>query len=210
MKVIVVPGSAQTSRSAIRTLLDDSLAPSVVGVHRNLDKAPAEFKEPSRLEAAQGDISDRVSLDFSGCDAVITMTPPRFDGSDFVAFGKQIASNVKQAVKRSGSVKRVVYVSCQGAQYSEGVGEVRTNHNCERILEGLDCDVVLVRNYYFMENWSSALETIRADPLHFYSTLAPLDYSLPMARQNIQIQTLHVHVRHVAGLCSRHQQMLRP
>ncbi|KAH8743997.1 hypothetical protein F5883DRAFT_662447, partial [Diaporthe sp. PMI_573] len=151
MKVIVVPGSAQTSRSAIHTLLNDPLAPAVVGVYRNLNKIPAEFKDHPRFEAVHGDVSDGASLDFSGCDAVITMTPPKLDGSEFIAFGKQMANNVKKAVERLGSVKRVVYVSSQGAQYSEGVGEVRTNHNCERILEGLNCDVVLVRNCFFME-----------------------------------------------------------
>lgn len=59
---------------------------------------------------------------------------------------------------------------------------MRTNHNCERILESLPCDVVLVRNSYFMENWSSALETINSDQPYFYSTVAPLDYNLPMVR----------------------------
>ena len=59
---------------------------------------------------------------------------------------------------------------------------MRTNHNCEKILKSVACDVVLLRNCYFMENWSSALETIKSDPPYFYSTVAPLDYSLPMVR----------------------------
>ena len=59
---------------------------------------------------------------------------------------------------------------------------MRTNHNCEKILKSVACDVVLLRNCYFLENWSSALETIKSDPPYFYSTVAPLDYSLPMVR----------------------------
>ncbi|KAK2669069.1 hypothetical protein RAB80_014595 [Fusarium oxysporum f. sp. vasinfectum] len=49
-----------------------------------------------------------------------------------------------------------------------------------KIFETLACEVVFVRNCYFMENWSSALDTINSDNPYFYSTIAPLDYSLPM------------------------------
>lgn len=121
MKVVVVPASAQTSQWAIQALLDDSSGPSVIGVYRNVDKAPANFKNHPNFEAVQGDVSDGSTLDFSGCDAIITLTPPKLDGSDFIAFGKNVATNVGQAVTKSGSVKRLVYVSSQGAQYAEGV-----------------------------------------------------------------------------------------
>ncbi|KAJ3547917.1 hypothetical protein NM208_g1267 [Fusarium decemcellulare] len=107
------------------------------------------------------------------------MTSPKLDGSDFIAFGKDVANNVREVVEKSASVKRVVYVSSQGARYAEGVGKVRTNYNCERILESLACDVIFVRNCFFMENWSSAIETIKSENPYFYSTIAPLDYSLP-------------------------------
>ncbi len=53
---------------------------------------------------------------------------------------------------------------------------------CEQLLEGITSEVVFIRNGYFMENWSSALETINSDQPYFYSTVAPLDYNLPMVR----------------------------
>ncbi len=124
MKVIVVPGSAQTSRSAIRTLLDAPSAPSVIGVYRNMSKVPDEFKNHPKFQPVPGDVSDGSTLDFSGCDAVITMTPPKLDGSDFIAFGKAVANNVRRAVERSGSVKRVVYVSSQRTNTS-GDGQIQ-------------------------------------------------------------------------------------
>lgn len=86
-----------------------------------MSKVPDEFKNHPKFQPVPGDVSDGSTLDFSGCDAVITMTPPKLDGSDFIAFGKAVANNVRRAVERSGSVKRVVYVSSQGAQYPEGV-----------------------------------------------------------------------------------------
>ncbi|KAG7405765.1 hypothetical protein Forpi1262_v018347 [Fusarium oxysporum f. sp. raphani] len=121
MKVVVVPASAQTSQWAIQTLLDDSSVPSVIGVYRDVGKVPAGFRNHQIFQAVQGDVSDGSTLDFSGCDAVITLTPPKLDGSDFIAFGKNMATNVRQAVAKSRSVKRPVYVSSQGAQYAEGV-----------------------------------------------------------------------------------------
>ncbi|KAJ3547262.1 hypothetical protein NM208_g1609 [Fusarium decemcellulare] len=178
MQITVAPASAQTSRAAVRALLDDSSAPTVIGIYRNLERVPAEFQNHPNFKAVKGDLTDGSSLDFAGSDAVITMTPPKYDGSDYIAIAKAIATNVRQAVDKLTTVKRLVYVSSMGAQYAEGV--VRTNHHSERILEGSDADVVLVRNCYFMENWMSALETIKADPPHFYSTIAPLDYALPM------------------------------
>ena len=121
MKVIVAPASAKTTRSAIQTLLDAPSAPTVIGVYRDLAKVPIEFKDHPNFKSVLGDVSDGSTLDFGGCDAVITMTPPKLDGSDYIAFGKAMANNVRRAVESSGSVKRVVYVSSQGAQYSQGV-----------------------------------------------------------------------------------------
>jgi uncharacterized protein YbjT (DUF2867 family) len=121
MKVVVVPASAQTSQWAIPTLLNDSSAPSVIGVCRDVGKVPGGFRNHQNFQAVQGDVSDGSILDFSGCDAVITLTPPKLDGSDFIAFGKDMATNVRQAVAKSRSVKRLVYVSNQGAQYAEAV-----------------------------------------------------------------------------------------
>ena len=121
MKIIVVPASAKTTRSAIQTLLDDPLAPTVIGVYRDLSKVPLELKDHPNFQPVPGDVSDGSTLDFAGSDVVITMTPPKLDGSDYIAFGKAVSSNVHQAVEKSGSVKRIVYVSSQGAQYSQGV-----------------------------------------------------------------------------------------
>ncbi|KAJ4308527.1 hypothetical protein N0V84_012045 [Fusarium piperis] len=74
-----------TSRAASRSLLNDPLAPAVVGVYRDLNKVPDEFRENPRFEAVQGDVSDGASLGISSCDVTITMTAPKFDGTDFIA-----------------------------------------------------------------------------------------------------------------------------
>lgn len=120
MKVTVIPAGAQTSRHAIQRLLQDASSPTVIGVYRSLAKVPEEFKANPKFKAVQGDLTDGGTLDFRGSDAIITLTPPKLDGSDFVAFGKAVSQNVRDAVQKSGTVKRVVYVSSMGAQYSHG------------------------------------------------------------------------------------------
>lgn len=55
-----------------------------------------------------------------------------------------------------------------------------TNHAAEQILGGtrnVD-EVVCVRPVYFMENWSTAVDTIKAEN-YFFSTLTPSSLKLP-------------------------------
>ncbi|RYP72961.1 hypothetical protein DL770_007880 [Monosporascus sp. CRB-9-2] len=182
MKFIVAPASSQTGRVAVQALLNDKSAPLVVGIYRNLGKVPAGFSSYPNFKAVQGDLTDPSSLDFAGVDGVVVMTPPKYDGSDVIAHARVIAENVRDAVSRASSVKRLVYISSGGAQHSQGVGEIRTNHVSETIYQGAAAEVVFMRNAYFMENWVTALDTIKADPPHFYSTLTPLDHKIPMVK----------------------------
>ncbi|RYP01582.1 hypothetical protein DL763_000113 [Monosporascus cannonballus] len=180
MKFIVAPASSQTGRAAVQALLNDRSAPLVVGIYRNLGKVPAGFSSYPNFKAVQGDLTDPSTLDFVGADGVLVMTPPQNDGSDTIEHAKGIAKNVCDAVSRASSVKRLVYISSTGAQYGEGVGEIRTNHVSETIYQGAAAEVVFIRNVYFMENWVAALDTINTEQPHFYSPLTPLDYKLPM------------------------------
>ncbi|KAH8763290.1 hypothetical protein F5883DRAFT_677197 [Diaporthe sp. PMI_573] len=175
-----MPVARSTALHAIQRLLQEPSSQSVTGVYRSLAKVPAEFKTHPNFQAVQGDLTDGATLDFRGSDAIITLTPPKLDGSDYITFGEVVSQKVRDAVQRSGTVKRVVYVSSMGVQYLHGNGEVRTDYNCERILETCAPEVLLVRICYFMENWASAIDTIKADPPHIYSIIGQLDYKLPM------------------------------
>ncbi|KAM0328652.1 hypothetical protein ACHAQA_005064 [Verticillium albo-atrum] len=191
MKVSVIPASAQTCREAIETLLADGSV-EVIGYYRDLRKAPEHFTKHANFTAVQGDLSEPSTLDFKGSTAILTLSPPKLDGSDYVAVAKEVANNVRQAAQKSGSVQRLVYVSSMGAQFDDGVGEVRTNNASETIYQGSVPEVVLVRNGYFMENWRPALDTIMTESPHFYSTVTPLDYKLPM-----------ISVRDIGRTCAR-------
>ena len=198
MHVTVVPASPKTGQAAVRSLLADPTNPTVKGVYRDLAKVPAEFKSNPRFEAVKGDVEDAASLDFAGSDAVFTIPPPLYDEQDIIAHARKVSENVKTAVKKADSVKRLVLLSSAGAQYDQGTvslpeskpsghltdfvsqGEILSNHEAEVALSDAAPEVVFVRCEYFMENWAMCLETIPAG--FFFSTLTPLDYALPMVR----------------------------
>lgn len=121
MHITVVPGGSKTAAVASQTLLDDPRGPTVRAVFRDPSKAAAPLAAHPRFTAVRGDIGDAASLDFSGSDAVLLVTPSRDDGYDVVQHAREISENVKAAIKAAGSVKRLVLLSSMGAQYGEDV-----------------------------------------------------------------------------------------
>lgn len=120
MHITVVPASPKVGQATIRALLADASKPTVKGYYRNLSKVPAEFKSNPRFEAVQGDVEDGATLSFAGSDAVFNITPPVFEDQDFVAHARRVSENVKAAVKKAESVKRLVLLSSFGGQYDHG------------------------------------------------------------------------------------------
>lgn len=124
MHITIVPAGPKTARATIQNLLDDPSGPTVRAVYRDPSKAPASFLAHPRFSASKGDVASSESLDFSGSDAVLVITPPRFDGYDVGAHAREVSENTRRAVERAGSVKRVVLLSSMGAQYAEDVVSV--------------------------------------------------------------------------------------
>lgn len=180
MKVTVAPASTRTGRATINALLEDPSQPLVTGIYRDLSKAPPELKANPRFHAVQGDIADPDSLNFSGADVVVTATPPQLTADDPVSPARLWAQNVKQAVIKAASVRRLVYISSCGAQHSNGTGEIKTNHVAEQELSRSAPEIVFVRCAYFMENWASGLETLKGDSPFFYSVMSPSDFAISM------------------------------
>jgi uncharacterized protein YbjT (DUF2867 family) len=121
MHITVVPAGPKTARATIQNLLDDPRGPTVRAVYRDPSKAPESFVANPRFTAVKGDVSDAASLDFSGSDAVLAITPPRFDGYDVVKHAREVSENVRVKLDGVESVKRLVLLSSMGAQYGEGV-----------------------------------------------------------------------------------------
>lgn len=185
MHIIVVPASPRTAQATIRHLLADASAPTVRGVYRDLSRVPEEFKTNPRFEAVQGDIEDAASLDFSGSDAIFMVQPPVYDERDSIAHTKTVAENVKAAIRKATSIKRLVHLSSMGAQYDHGTGEILTNHTSEVALRDAASEVVFVRAGYFMENWASSIGTVTEESF-LYTSVTPVDFAFEhVASQDI-------------------------
>ncbi|KAF7589919.1 hypothetical protein BBP40_003537 [Aspergillus hancockii] len=180
MLIAVAPGSPKTAQAIIRALLKTDRTVHVKGVYRDLSRVPAEFLAYPNFQAVKGDVDDAATLDFAGVDAVLAITPPRYDGSDSLVGSRIASENTKLAVQKSGSVKRLVLLSSMGAEHPSGTGEIMTNHIAETILKDAAPEVVLARCGYIMENWAAAVETVKSKPPHFYSVITPLNFEVPM------------------------------
>ncbi|RGP81293.1 hypothetical protein FLONG3_437 [Fusarium longipes] len=180
MQLTIVPASSQVCQTAIRVLLSQDTSHTIVGIYRDPNKVPADLKSHPNFRFIIGNLAERETLDFSGSDAVLVTTPAAFTSTDVSAHIKCITENVRSAIKRAGSVKRLVYVSSVGAQYHEGVGEVKSNHESENVYRTVAPEVVFVRNSYFMDNWKPVFDTLKGDQPFFFSTVVPTDFKIPM------------------------------
>lgn len=186
MRITIVPASPKTSVATIRRLLESAGEKHdlyICGVYRDLTKVPAEFTAHPDFHAVQGDVEDGSSLSFGDAECVLTCTPPCTDpDADPIDRARFMAQNVKDAVERAGSVRRLVLLSSLGAEYTHGTGELLTNHVAEQCLGGTAVpEVAFIRCSYFMENWTlfDRDNLVGADP--FFTTLiTPPDWKIPM------------------------------
>ncbi|KHN95034.1 NAD-dependent epimerase/dehydratase [Metarhizium album ARSEF 1941] len=122
MLVTVAPASTKTGTAVIRSLLTSPDAGvDIQAIYRDTAKAPVEFTTLSNFKAVQGDIADGASLNLDGSDVVVAITPPVFDSSDIVATARQRSENVKNAIEKAGTVKKLILLSSIGAQFSSRV-----------------------------------------------------------------------------------------
>ncbi|KAM4066184.1 NAD(P)H-binding domain-containing protein [Hirsutella rhossiliensis] len=182
MRITIAPAGTKTGTAVVRSLLSTSdPVVEVHGLYRNLAKVPDEFSSQPRFHALQGDVLDPLRLHFTGSDAILAITPPVYDGQDIVSYAEIASKNVRDAIERSGSVKRLVLLSSGGAQFSTGVGEIKTNNMAERVFSMTAIPAVtFVRCAYFMENWTMNFDTLKAPQPFFFSTITPLDWRVPM------------------------------
>lgn len=126
MKVAVAPASPKTAAAAIRILLHHTHTngepTEVRAFYRDTKRAPVEFTSKPNFVARKATLDDPSTLDFSGIDVVLTVTPPGFNGAkDLVQHAEDVSRGVKEAIERAGSVKKLVLLSSVGAHLSEGV-----------------------------------------------------------------------------------------
>ncbi|KAF4430543.1 hypothetical protein F53441_13947 [Fusarium austroafricanum] len=181
MQITIAPASNKTSTATIRSLLSQDKPINIKALYRDLKKVPDEFSAAGNFTAVQGDVGDVDTLDFSGSDAVLMVLPPAYDGRDIIEHSRRISNNIKTAVEKAGGVRRLVLLSSVGAEFAEGVGELKTNHISEEVIKTANVpEIIIVRCTYFMENWTMSVETLKAPEPFFFSTITPLDFKVAM------------------------------
>ena len=121
LRITVIPASTQAGKETVRTLLADDRKPFVNAIYRDVSKVPTEFVNHPHFIAVKGDVTKDSGLDFSDSDAVFYIPPPTYDGTDSAEFATTNANNIKAALKRAPSVKRLLVFSAIGAQYDKGI-----------------------------------------------------------------------------------------
>ncbi|KAJ4246542.1 hypothetical protein NW762_013483 [Fusarium torreyae] len=181
MQITIAPASMRTSTAAIRSLISQDKSIKIKALYRDLKKVPHEFNSLDNFTAVQGDVCDVSTLDFSGSDAVLACLPPAYDGRDIIVHAQTVSDNIRDATEKAGSVKRLVLLSSVGAEFAEGVGELKTNHISEEVLKATNIpEITIARCAYFMENWTMSVETLKGPDPFFFSTITPLDFRIAM------------------------------
>ncbi|RAL07632.1 NAD(P)-binding protein [Aspergillus homomorphus CBS 101889] len=183
MRILIVPASPQTSRTTIHNLLTTPQKQDPIhirGLYRNLTRVPPEFQTNPNFESYPGDLSDPATLNFHSFDTVFFVLPPCYDGTNLLQWATTVSTNVRLAIQRSGTVKRLVLLSSMGAEFEGGTGEIMTNHISEEILKDAASEVIIMRCAYFMENWAAAVETVRSDRPYLETVITPVEFAVPM------------------------------
>lgn len=127
MRVTISTAGAQTCVSTIRHLIKTAPEGTQVhGIYRDLAKVPKEFNDHPSFTATKGSVSDASSLDFTGSNVVLAITPPVIGSGDPIKAAEEVAENVKKAIEAAGTVKRLVLLSSMGAECDEGVVRIST------------------------------------------------------------------------------------
>lgn len=114
--ITIVPASTQAGKTTIASLLANTSGPTIRGIYRDPAKAPAEYTNNPRFEAVKGDVTTGAGIDFAGSEAVFYTPPPSFSGElSNEENGKRMANHILEALKKAGSVRRLVLHSALGA-----------------------------------------------------------------------------------------------
>jgi uncharacterized protein YbjT (DUF2867 family) len=159
MDIAVMGATGHTGAKIADMLL--AAGHGVRALGRSRDKLARLERAGARVFA--GDICDAGFLAgaFRGADAAYTLLPTDRRASDYAARQREEGEAIVHALGRSG-VRRVVSLSCLGAERSEGNGLIAGLHAQEERLKQLPgIDLMLLRPASFFENFHDALPVIR-------------------------------------------------
>ncbi|RAH78065.1 NAD(P)-binding protein [Aspergillus japonicus CBS 114.51] len=184
MRILIAPASPQTAQATITALLASPLHEKlhIRGLYRNFHRVPPHLQNHPHFEPYPGDLTVPATLNFHGFDTVFFVLPPCLNGTTPLdEWATTVSTNIRLAIQRSGTVRRLVLLSSLGAEVGAGTGEIMTNHISEAILRDAAAEVVIMRCAYFMENWATAVQNVRHKERPYLETvITPVDFEVPM------------------------------
>ncbi|RAH67398.1 NAD(P)-binding protein [Aspergillus aculeatinus CBS 121060] len=182
MRILIAPASPQTAQATITALLahPDTNTNYIRGLYRNFHRVPPALQNHPHFDPYPGDLTVPATLNFHGFDTVFFVLPPCLDGrTPLDEWATTVSTNIRLAIQRSGTVRRLVLLSSLGAEVGAGTGEIMTNHISEVILRDAAAEVTIMRCAYFMENWATAVQEVRHKDHPFLETvITPVEFEV--------------------------------
>ena len=158
----VVIGASGKTGGAVAAALLEAGKPTRVLVTQ------ASKGDPWKARGAQlavGNLDDEESLveAFKGATAVSTLNPTALGDDDQCGAAERRAKNTVAALRRSGSVKKVVVLSGISAHLDDKptFGLIHTIAVCEREFSQLDIPVAFVRPAWFLDNLDETPDLVK-------------------------------------------------
>jgi hypothetical protein len=125
MIIGVIPADSKTASGVIQGLITKGTTANspfkIKAWYRDASRAPSQFVSQSNFEASEGNVLDESSFDLLECDVVLTVLAPAFTNSPMRASIEKGSFNIKAAIEKAGSVKRLVILSSDGPRGYEAV-----------------------------------------------------------------------------------------
>ena len=125
MIIGVIPADSKTASGVIQGLITKGTAANspfkIKAWYRDASRSPSQFVSQSNFEASEGNVLDESSFDLLGCDVVLTVLAPVFTNSPMRASIEKGSVNIKAAIEKAGTVKRLVILSSDGPRAYDAV-----------------------------------------------------------------------------------------
>lgn len=130
-------------------------------------------------EVRQADLLDvnQLTEAVRGGETIFLLTPENPSSTEILADTARIVENYRKAIMTTG-IKRIVALSCVGAQVEEGTGNVLMSRILEEGIHDLDAEKVIVRPSYYYSNWLGFMEPV--EQYGVLPTFFPADLKIDM------------------------------
>ncbi len=93
-------------------------------------------------------------------ETAFLLTPEDPTSNDIIGDTEKIVTNYRNAIEANG-IRRVVALSCVGAQIKAGTGNILMSRMLEQSLADLPIEKIYVRPSYYYSNWLGFLDTVQ-------------------------------------------------